>query len=96
VDSPEAQRTLLEIPASATLSADLVRRQFQILSERYNPEKVAAMGPEFVTLAKSKHEAIRAAAISLLDAMGEKLETDVPPAPAGLRDNPDLDAIFGA
>jgi hypothetical protein len=87
---------LLEIPTETLLSADLVRRQWNLLSDRLAPEKVASMGPEFVKLAQDKVALMRRAAESLLEAMGEKLET-TPPAPSvqDLRHNPDLDDVFG-
>ncbi len=89
-------RSLLEIPAETPLSADLVRRQWNLLSERLAPEKVASLGPEFVKLAQDKLAALRRAAESLLETMGEKLETK-PAAPPvqDLRHNPDLDDVFG-
>lgn len=87
---------LLEISADTPLSADLVRRQCNLLSERLAPEKVASMGPEFVQLAQTKLADLRRAAESLLESMGEKLQTPPPPAPvADLRHNPDLDDVFG-
>jgi uncharacterized tellurite resistance protein B-like protein len=89
-------RTLLEIPAETPLSADLVRRQWNLLSERLAPEKVASLGTEFVKLAEAKLAALRQAAESLLETMGEKLETKAPSPPVqDLRHNPDLDDVFG-
>jgi hypothetical protein len=88
--------SLLEIPTGTPLSADLVRRQWNLLSERIDPEKVASMGPEFVKLAQDKLAALRQAAELLLEAMGEKLETKPsPPSVKDLRHNPDLDDVFG-
>ncbi len=89
-------RTLLDIPAETPLSADLVRRQWNLLSERLAPEKVASLGPEFVKLAEAKLAALRRAAESLLETMDEKLETQPPTPPVkDLRHNPDLDDVFG-
>jgi uncharacterized tellurite resistance protein B-like protein len=89
-------RSLLEIPAETPLSADLVRRQWNLLSERMDPEKVAAMGPEFVKLAQDKLATLRQAAESFLESMGEKLETKPSTPPIqDLRHNPDLDDVFG-
>jgi hypothetical protein len=87
----------LEIDDSAPLSVDLVRRQYNLLSERYAAEKFTSAGPEFVALAHNKREAILAAATALLQAFGEKVELAVPAAaqPQELRHNPDLDAVFG-
>jgi tellurite resistance protein len=88
--------SLLEIPPGTPLTADLVRRQWNLLSERLTPEKLASMGPEFVKLAQTKLAALRWAAESLLKAMGEKLETKPPTPPVqNLRHNPDLDDVFG-
>jgi hypothetical protein len=75
----------------------LVRRQFNLLRERFAPDKFRAMGPEFVEVARSKLDAIERAAATLLDTFGEKLQLDAEPPPADdLRHNPDLDAVFGA
>ncbi len=92
----EECRSLLEIPVETPLSADLVRRQWNLLSQRLDPEKVASLGPEFVKLAQDKLAALRRAAESLLETIGEKLETQ-PAAPPvqDLRHNPDLDDVFG-
>jgi hypothetical protein len=92
----EESLKLLEIPANTPLSSDRVRRQYNLLSERSNPDKVASMGAEFVALAQAKQKQLRQAAEMLLDSMGEKLETQ-PPAPPqlDLRHNPDLDDVFG-
>jgi hypothetical protein len=88
--------SLLDIPAGAPLSADLVRRQWNLLSERLAPEKVASLGPEFVKLAEAKLAALRQGAESLLETMGEKLETKPATPPVqDLRHNPDLDDVFG-
>jgi hypothetical protein len=87
---------LLEIPASVALSADLVRRQWNLLSQRMAPEKASAWGPEAVKLAERKLAAVQRAAESLLKPMGEQLEAPSPARPAtDLRHNPDLDDVFG-
>ena len=86
----------MEIDSNVPLSADLIRRQYRLLSERYSPEKIAALGAEFVTIAEQKRAAALAAARALIAPLGEELERPVENAPpAGLRDNPDLDAVFG-
>lgn len=97
VDAPAQSDPLatLEIDPSLALSADFVRRQFNLLIERFAPEKFAATGPEFVKMAEQKRTAVRAAAESLMQRFGEPLEKEVPAAPADLRHNPDLDAMFG-
>jgi uncharacterized tellurite resistance protein B-like protein len=90
-------RALLQIDPSAPLTADLIRRQYNLLSSRLAAEKVEAMGVEFVAMAESKRQALRAAAETLLQPLGEPLEPPARPAePAELRHNPDLDAMFGA
>jgi hypothetical protein len=88
---------VLEIDPAVPLSADLVRRQYHLLRERYVPEKLAPFGPDFVALARAKRAAVEAAANDLLGSLGARLEDAPPPAaPRDLRDNPDLDAVFGA
>jgi uncharacterized tellurite resistance protein B-like protein len=95
--TPDERLALLEIDSSIALSADLVRRQYHLLMERYAAEKVASLGPDFTAMADSKRTAIRAAAVALLEPFGEPLETAPPAeAPQELRHNPDLDAMFGA
>jgi tellurite resistance protein len=86
----------LEIDPGVPLSADLVRRQFRLLSERLSPEKFATAGVEFVSMAEQKRAAVLAAARALIAPFGEELERPKEDPPhAGLRDNPDLDAVFG-
>jgi uncharacterized tellurite resistance protein B-like protein len=90
-------RSVLEIDLVVPLTADLIRRRFNLLLERMAPEKAEAMGAEFVAIATAKRESIRAAAETLLERLGEPLETPkLNEAPAELRHNPDLDAMFGA
>ncbi len=87
----------LEIDAATPLSADLIRRQFNLLSERYAADKFESMGEEFVAMAQSKREAIRAAAGALLEPLGELLEASAGEnAVQSLRHNPELDDVFGA
>jgi hypothetical protein len=89
-------RAVLEIEELVPLSADLIRRQFRLLSERYARTKVEALGTDFVMMAQAKHDAVRRAAEALIAEFGEPLEpaTATPPS-ADLRANPDLDAVFG-
>lgn len=90
------QLALLELDAKHPLSPDLVRRHFRLLSERYAPDKVASMGPDFIAMADAKRNAVSNAARSLLAEFGEKLEeASAGAAPAPLRHNADLDAVFG-
>jgi outer membrane biosynthesis protein TonB len=98
--TPEPTRgeclALLDIAPTSALSADLVRRQWNLLAGRLAPDKVATMGPEFVKLAEAKVAAVRRAAETLLGPMGERLETEPAHPPAkDLRHNPDLDDVFG-
>src|SRR5262249_14145971 len=94
--TPEESLTVLEIDPAAPVRADLVRRQFHLLSERYAPDKFQAMGPEFIAMAETKRAALQAAATALLEQWGEKLQSNsVPEKPSELRHNPDLDAILG-
>jgi hypothetical protein len=79
------------------LTADLIRRQYNLLTSRLAPEKLESLGPEFVAMAESKRQAIHAAAETLIQPLGEPLDLPAQPgAPAELRHNPDLDAMFGA
>src|SRR5207302_9513338 len=97
LSSRENLLALLEIDAGMPLTAELVRRQYNHLMERYALEKFEAAGPEFVALAQSKRESLLAALTALLNTLGEKVETPVPAdtAPQELRHNPDLDAVLG-
>jgi DnaJ-domain-containing protein 1 len=94
--SREEQLAALEIEPGTPVTADLVRRQYHLLSERFAPEKFAAAGAEFVSMAESKRAAVRAAAAALMQESGEPLEVAAPEKPTDLRHNPDLDAMFGA
>jgi hypothetical protein len=94
-DAPSA-RAILEIEVTAPLSPDLIRRQFNVLSERYAADRFASMGQEFIEMAKIRREAIHAAAIELLQPFGATLEAPTQETAAqALRHNPDLDAVFG-
>lgn len=86
----------LEIDPMLTLTADLVRRQYHLLSERYDSDKLKPLGSDFVALAQAKRDRVAAAAAVLLASMGEKLEPPGQPVPPNeLRHNPELDALFG-
>ena len=86
---------ILQVDSVDHLTPELVRRQYNLLSERYDPDKLQTLGPEFMELARSKRAAVQAAAQALMEQLGAKLEE--PPAPVShdLRENPDLDAILG-
>jgi hypothetical protein len=88
---------VLEIDPTVAVSVDLVRRQYNLLTERYDPEKFAVTGADFVAMAQGKREAVRLAATALLETFGETVEIPKEAqAKEELRHNPDLDAVFGA
>jgi hypothetical protein len=96
VPAREECLAMLEISSGESLSAGLVRRQWNLLSERMAPTIAARLGPEFLKLAETKRAALLQAAEILLNLMGEKLEVKQPaPAARDLRHNPDLDDVFG-
>jgi uncharacterized tellurite resistance protein B-like protein len=86
---------MLEIQPTISLSADLIRRQWNLVSQRLDLERAAKMGPEFAMMAEAKLASLRRAAEHLLEPMGEKLETISPATTEELRHNPDLDDVFG-
>jgi uncharacterized tellurite resistance protein B-like protein len=93
---PSDPRTVLEIDSGTVLTADLIRRHFNRLWERFEPDKMAAMGGDFVAMAQSRRAALRAAACTLIAPFGEELEPKTTaPSPRDIRENPDLDAVFG-
>jgi uncharacterized tellurite resistance protein B-like protein len=89
-DDPKA---VLEIDAGTPVTPDLVRRRYALLTDKLDPAKAAALGPEFARMAEEKRTQLRAAAEALL--AGEPLEKAGPQTPADLRHNPDLDDVFG-
>ncbi len=89
-------RKLLEIEPKMKLSVELIRRRFAVLSEKINPKKAAAFGPEFVALALKNLAELRSAAESLIAPFGVPLDAPAaPPPPTDMRHNPDLDDVFG-
>ncbi len=89
-------RTVLEIPPRAELSVELIRRRFGLLTDKLDPVKAAALGPEFAAMAERKLAEIRVAAETLIAPFGEPLDPPLkPPVPSDLRHNPDLDDAFG-
>ncbi len=89
-------RKLLEIEPKMQLSVELIRRRFAMLSEKMNPKRAAAFGPEFVALAEKHLAELQAAAESLIAPFGVPLVARVaPPTPPDMRHNPDLDDVFG-
>jgi hypothetical protein len=82
------------------LDADLIRRRFALLTDKLDPAKAAAFGPEFARMAEEKRARVRAAAEALIAPFGEPLEkpgtpgADAPGSPRDLRHNPDLDDVF--
>jgi tellurite resistance protein len=96
VAGPEQQLALLEIAAGTPLSADLIRRQYTRLVEKFAPDKMHSMGPEFVAVAQQKRQLIEQAARALMAPFKEELVPPAtPPPPKDLRHNPDLDSLFG-
>ena len=89
-------RMILEIDLGATLSPDLIRRRYLLLTERADPAKAAALGAEFAAMAEVKRAGIRNAAEELIAPFGEPLVSPAAPAkPSDIRHNPDLDDVFG-
>jgi hypothetical protein len=86
---------VLEIDPHLPVTAELVRRHFNLLAEKLRPERVASLGSEFVETMEKKREKVKAAATFLLGEFGENLDVPELAEPKGLRDNPDLDAVFG-
>jgi len=88
-------RTVLDIPAGAPLDADLIRRRYANLTDKLDPTKAAALGPEFARMAEGKRAAVRAAAEALIAPFGEPLDKPAPPPPTDIRANALLDDVFG-
>ena len=90
------RRATLEIAPATPLSAELIRRQYRLLTDRFDPEKFASHGPDFVALAAARRQHVEESARKLITAYNEPLEPPVAEPPADTRHNPDLDAVFGA
>jgi uncharacterized tellurite resistance protein B-like protein len=88
-------RTVLEIEPGVSLSVELIRRRYNFLTDKADPVKAAAMGPEFVKLVEEKRRAVRAAAEALIAPFGEALDKPAPEAPKDMRENSMLDDVFG-
>ena len=87
---------VLEIDPSIPLTSELVRRQYNQIRGRYRIEKLEKMGPEIVSIGRTKCEELLRAATSLMEKLGESLELHSEPTlPRDLRHNPDLDDVFG-
>ena len=79
----------LEIKLGTPLTPDLVRRQYNLLSQ-----KLAGIEADWAIAARSS---LRTAAESLLNEWHQGVEvTETVPAVPELRYNPDLDAMFGS
>lgn len=89
-------RAVLEIAPDVPLDPDLIRRRYQLLTEKLDPGKAAAFGQEFVRMVEEKRARVRVAAEALIAPFNEPLEKPVPPPPTDIRHNPDLDDVFGA
>ena len=95
LDRLESQAAL-EIADGTPITAELIRRQYRLLSERIDPTRLESHGADFVQLAHDKRAKIELAARTLLEQLGEKFEEDKKPEePKDMRHNPDLDAVFG-
>lgn len=88
-------RVALEIDAHVPLTPELVRRQYNLLMERYAPDKFDHLGNDFRIMAQTKRDAVQSAATQVLSVMGEPLQPPKSDGPSELRRNPDLDAVFG-
>ncbi|QDU19909.1 tellurite resistance TerB family protein [Urbifossiella limnaea] len=93
--APADHRGVLDIPAGAPLDAELIRRRYANLTDKLDPVKAAALGPEFARMAEQKRAAVRAAAEALLAPLGEPLEKPTAPPPTDIRENALLDDVFG-
>ena len=90
------RRATLEIAPATPLSAELIRRQYRLLTDRFDPEKFASHGPDFVALAAARRRHVEESARKFIAAYNEPLEPPVAEPPTDTRHNPDLDAVFGA
>ncbi|MBN9517216.1 TerB family tellurite resistance protein [bacterium] len=88
-------RAVLDIAPDVPLDPELIRRRFTNLTDKLDPAKAAAFGPEFARMAEQKRAAVRAAAETLIAPFGEPLEKPTPPPPTDLRENALLDDVFG-
>ncbi len=87
---------VLGIPADTEITVDLVRRKYTMLTEQICPEKAAQLGPEFEAMAVQKRAAILAAAEELIAPFDVPLDPPAPPEQKNLRENSDLDDLFGS
>ncbi|QVL31078.1 hypothetical protein KIH39_19830 [Telmatocola sphagniphila] len=88
-------RKILDIDPKFDLSVDLIRRQFNNLTEKNDLAKLHGMDAELIEAAKRKLEKIRLAAETLIAKFGEPLVKPTAPPSNDMRHNPDLDAVFG-
>lgn len=96
-EPPYDPRGVLEMDPATLLSVDLVRRHYHRLMEKFDPQKMADMGPEFIQMAERKRRQVEEAAKTLMAEFGEELNPTVKEEKSqDLRHNPELDDLFGA
>ena len=86
---------MLEILPDMPLDPDLIRRRYANLTDKLDPARAAAFGPEFARMAEQKRATVRAAAEALIAPFGEPLEKPAAPPPTDIRENALLDDVFG-
>ncbi|MGL6072783.1 MAG: TerB family tellurite resistance protein [Fimbriiglobus sp.] len=89
-------RTVLEIEPGVELTVDLIRRKYNLLTDKNDPQKAAAFGEAIAKQVEAKRREVRAAAESLIAPFGEPLEKPQAAPPTDLRENSMLDDVFGA
>jgi hypothetical protein len=85
----------LEIDPEVIPTAELVRRQYNKLAERFSAAKVTHLGADFERLAAERHTAARMAAEGFMKEFSEPLDLPEPAPPASIRENRELDELFG-
>ncbi|MSR80388.1 MAG: hypothetical protein EXS11_06630 [Gemmataceae bacterium] len=90
---PQNPREALELLSTVVLTETLVRTQWKMLLDKYDTDRFAQYGLEFVDLAKAKQDLVNQGAKHLLRELG--VDPMAEPAVRDLRENADLDAAFG-